>query len=181
MTVYVTKTLNNWTLPLYHTPCLFGLYYTMQRFIWGSTYPDNSVWLGHAVIVIFTFQSLSALDLWLYKSWDHSGHVLIQWETTLHCNVVSHWLNPYPKWLYKSTTINSPTFLYIIKVQITYFNLQALVLDICETESVPAEDLPANGARPSVGTSQATVLEIMFFKVSVHISPSSGAFNELSS
>ena len=23
---------------------------------------------------------------------------LIQWETTLHCNVVSHWLIPYPEW-----------------------------------------------------------------------------------
>ena len=23
---------------------------------------------------------------------------LSQWETTLHCNVVPHWLNPYPEW-----------------------------------------------------------------------------------
>ena len=26
----------------------------------------------------------------------HSG--LSQWETTLQCNVVSHWLSPYPEW-----------------------------------------------------------------------------------
>ena len=30
--------------------------------------------------------------------WDHSGYVVSQWETTLHCNVVSHWLNPYQEW-----------------------------------------------------------------------------------
>ena len=27
-----------------------------------------------------------------------SVHVLIQWEMTLHCNVVSHWLGAYTKW-----------------------------------------------------------------------------------
>ena len=30
--------------------------------------------------------------------WDHSGYGLSQWETTLQCNVVSHWLSPYPEW-----------------------------------------------------------------------------------
>ena len=29
---------------------------------------------------------------------DCSMHVPIQWETTLHCNVVSHWLGTYTKW-----------------------------------------------------------------------------------
>ena len=29
---------------------------------------------------------------------DHSGYGLSQWETTLHCNIVSHWLSPYPEW-----------------------------------------------------------------------------------
>ena len=28
----------------------------------------------------------------------HSGCGLSQWETTLHCNVISHWLSPYPEW-----------------------------------------------------------------------------------
>ena len=27
-----------------------------------------------------------------------TGYGLSQWETTLHCNVVSHWLSPYPNW-----------------------------------------------------------------------------------
>ena len=29
---------------------------------------------------------------------DHSGWGISQWETTLHRNVVSHWLSPYPEW-----------------------------------------------------------------------------------
>ena len=29
---------------------------------------------------------------------DHFGYGLGQWETTLHCNVVSHWLSPNTKW-----------------------------------------------------------------------------------
>ena len=28
----------------------------------------------------------------------HSGYELSQWETTLQCNVVSHWLRPYTEW-----------------------------------------------------------------------------------
>ena len=29
---------------------------------------------------------------------DHSGYGLSQWETTLPCNVFSHWLSPYLEW-----------------------------------------------------------------------------------
>ena len=29
---------------------------------------------------------------------DHSGYGLSQWETTLQCNVVYHWLSPCPEW-----------------------------------------------------------------------------------
>ena len=29
---------------------------------------------------------------------DHFGYGLSQWDTTLYCNVVSHWLSPYPEW-----------------------------------------------------------------------------------
>ena len=29
---------------------------------------------------------------------DHSEYGLSQWETTLHCNVVCHWLSPYKEW-----------------------------------------------------------------------------------
>ena len=29
---------------------------------------------------------------------EHPGYGLSQWETTLQCNVVSHWLSSYPEW-----------------------------------------------------------------------------------
>ena len=29
---------------------------------------------------------------------NHCGYTSCQWETTLHCNVVSHWLGAYTKW-----------------------------------------------------------------------------------
>ena len=40
---------------------------------------------------------------WIYiskytHSRDNSGYGLSQWGTTLHSNVVSHWLSPYPEW-----------------------------------------------------------------------------------
>ena len=42
-----------------------------------------------------------------------SGYGLSQWETTLHCNVVSYWLSPYPEWYpWKAMLISSsPKFL----------------------------------------------------------------------
>ena len=35
---------------------------------------------------------------------DHFVNVLSQWETTLHCNVVSHWLGAYTKWSLRCTS-----------------------------------------------------------------------------
>ena len=32
-----------------------------------------------------------------YTCMDHSGYGISQWETTLHWNIVSHWLSPYPE------------------------------------------------------------------------------------
>ena len=32
---------------------------------------------------------------WVHNQDDHSGYGLSQWETTLLCNAVSHWLSPY--------------------------------------------------------------------------------------
>ena len=36
---------------------------------------------------------------------DHSGYGLSPWETTLQCNVVSHWLSPYPLPVWHQTII----------------------------------------------------------------------------
>ena len=43
----------------------------------------------------------------LFLAWgsDHSVYVPIQWETTLQCNVVSHWLGTYTKWSLMRTFI----------------------------------------------------------------------------
>ena len=38
----------------------------------------------------------SILRWWIRR--DHSGYGPSQWETTLQCNVVSHWLSPYTEW-----------------------------------------------------------------------------------
>ena len=38
------------------------------------------------------------LNLLSTISRDHSGYGLNQWNTTLECNIVSHWLNPHPEW-----------------------------------------------------------------------------------
>ena len=38
---------------------------------------------------------------------DHSGYGLSQWETTLHYNVVSHWLSPYPEWSLRCWKVTS--------------------------------------------------------------------------
>ena len=29
---------------------------------------------------------------------DHPGYGLSQWEALLHCNIILHWLSPYPEW-----------------------------------------------------------------------------------
>ena len=36
----------------------------------------------------------------------HSGFGFSQWQTTLHCNVVFHWLSPYPEWSLKPCAYN---------------------------------------------------------------------------
>ena len=44
-------------------------------------------WLLKCVFVVYTWQIR-----------DHFVHAPSQWETTLHSNVVSHWLGAYTKW-----------------------------------------------------------------------------------
>ena len=39
---------------------------------------------------------------------DHSVHAPSQWETTLHCNVVPHWLVTYTKWSLDFTRSHQP-------------------------------------------------------------------------
>ena len=46
----------------------------------------------------------SAPAIKLPQSMDHFVHVHSQWGTTLHCNVVSHWLGAFTKWSLLSCT-----------------------------------------------------------------------------
>ena len=50
------------------------------------------LWLSYLNNGIF----LTLLTHHLYR--DRFVYVLSQWETTLHCNIVSHWLGAYTKW-----------------------------------------------------------------------------------
>ena len=68
-------------------------------------------------------------------SWDHSGYGLSQWEKTLLCNVVSHWLSPYQEWslskgrlthwgLYKMTAIfQDISKCFFVNQNISFFSL----------------------------------------------------------
>ena len=46
---------------------------------------------------VITYKSISVGHVG-HCSRDQSVHAPSQWETTLHCNVVSHWLGAYTKW-----------------------------------------------------------------------------------
>ena len=46
----------------------------------------------------WTYGAAISVDMKQEYSRAHSGYGLSQWETMLHCNVVSHWLSPYPEW-----------------------------------------------------------------------------------
>ena len=46
----------------------------------------------------FCLVSCHAQCFQLYKLWDHFVYAPSQWETMLHCNVVSHRLGAYTKW-----------------------------------------------------------------------------------
>ena len=41
----------------------------------------------------FTLYNIVRFDLWVINSRNYPGYGLSQWEATLHCNVVFHWLS----------------------------------------------------------------------------------------
>ena len=51
---------------------------------------------------------LCCVVLWtyIYPLQDNFGYGLSQWKTTLHCNIVLHWLSQYPAWpLYAASSL----------------------------------------------------------------------------
>ena len=50
-------------------------------------------------IKLINYASIWFCSLYMYIQYvDNFVYGLSQWETTLHCNVASHWLSPYTKW-----------------------------------------------------------------------------------
>ena len=84
----------------------------------------------------FWMTSSTGRPLKWYIIRDHSVHVPSQWGTTLHCNVVSHWLRTCRKWSlhnhWKSENLDE--------------NMSNFVI------IVPADGLAPLGARASAGT-----------------------------
>ena len=82
---------------------LAGLFVTMH---WGlcveyvnslAQRPRHLTFSFGRTIMLCDNKSLrSGLNPLSYR--DHCGYGLSPSETTLHCNVVSHWLSPYPQW-----------------------------------------------------------------------------------
>ena len=57
---------------------------------------------------------------WKVFSWikssakrDQFVHALSQWETTLHCNIISHWLGTYTIWSLSPHTVINPILLIV--------------------------------------------------------------------
>ena len=67
-----------------------------------------------------TIETILYLSIACGFSWDHPGHWLSQWETTLQCNVISHWLNPYTEWY---MPVESPGTLFYSLSQMTLINI----------------------------------------------------------
>ena len=49
----------------------------------------------------FPEQSDSTIIDWTHGHRDHSVHAPSQWETMLHCNIVSHWLGTCTEWIWR--------------------------------------------------------------------------------
>ena len=88
------------------------------------TIPFWAVSIGNCWIS-FTKKNTSKQVIIIYR--DHSGYGFSQWVTTLHFNVVSHWLSPYPE---RSLTYQpiGQCFLFHIWLKI---NISYLILSWC--------------------------------------------------
>ena len=87
-----------WTLNLTNITSKF----TMSALLSGGISPTQSILHVRFIFLLDlkTYSNYSIQQeinlLWCHR--DHSGYGISQWETTLQCNVVSHWLSPYTKW-----------------------------------------------------------------------------------
>ena len=49
-------------------------------------------------VYILLFVMYSCRSVWSFSGRDHFVYAPCQWETMLHCNIVSQWLGAYTKW-----------------------------------------------------------------------------------
>ena len=63
----------------------------IQKRIWKYRLQHD----GHFVSASMCWSYI--IILYIFRN-QGSGYVLSPWETTLQCNIVSHWLSPYPEW-----------------------------------------------------------------------------------
>ena len=68
---------------------------------------------------------------WICWSRDLTGYGLNQWKTALQCNVVSHWLSPYPEWSHwpqpKSNTVYFIEYVDCVVVVLVWFGYVIVV------------------------------------------------------
>ena len=89
-------------------PCHDEIMWLLQSVNSGSHFPP-----------IYVLPSMSKQ---LYNHRDHYGYGLIQWQMTLHCNIISHWLRPYPEW----SQNHSQQFISCIYLQYHYDSVHCM-------------------------------------------------------
>ena len=64
-----------------------------------ALYNAHCIWTMHNVSRVHVFRGVKWAITYVISltNRNKSGYGLSKWETTLQCNVVSHWLSPYPK------------------------------------------------------------------------------------
>ena len=103
----------------------------------------------------FVYKVAGFKILWLNQG--SFQHVPNQWETTLHCNIISHWLGAYTKWSLLNYKMTSHHFTQRPKSPLTNkleddlssFNWRPRSLTIFElpkTEEVSLSFCPLNGS-----------------------------------
>ena len=80
-----------------------------------AQWPYKLCWTWRIIMVMLDTPPLPSMPLqWSHMSimasqitnnQDRFEHVVIQWETMLHCNVISHWLGAYTKWSLNNLTV----------------------------------------------------------------------------
>ena len=74
---------------------------------WDWLIANLAIWRLAGTTTCFSCNRIKCCWCWIFREnevnpmaddTDPSGYGLSQWETTLQCNVVSHWLSPYREW-----------------------------------------------------------------------------------